>query len=185
MKDTISKKQNSARYKPFTIWLEARMGETKSERILPYLLDNVSALNKKLSKADNNIKNAELSIKGNDNDPQIVGKYNSASYEYFRSSFFEYLNDCNHGRSICDNKEESGLVVQTTITLFNQNSSSVYYTIIFFHSSYAILVNRTVAKKDNIDMFMKLYDTIMSQMPIKETYELNVRMPFRGFKGIT
>ena len=173
MKDTVSKKQNSARYKPFTIWREARIGETKSERILPYLLDNVSALNKKLSKADNNIKNAELSIKGNDNDSQIVGKYNSASYEYFRSSFFEYLNDCNHGRSICDNKEESGLVVQTTITLFNQNSSSVYYTINFYHTTNAILVNRTGAKKDNIDMFMKLYDTIMSQMPIKETYELN------------
>ena len=80
MKDTVSKKQNTARYKPFTIWREARIGETKSEGILPYLLDNMSALNTKLSKADSNIKNAELSIKGNDNDSQIVGKYNSASY---------------------------------------------------------------------------------------------------------
>ena len=174
MKDSIKKQQNSVRYSPFTFWREARMVENgQTERTLSYVLDRISCLNKKQQNADRNI-SGELCVKGTDKDPQIVGKFNSAVYEYLRTCFTQYLKECDHGKSICENKEGSGLTVQTTITLFDKDDDRcVFFTINFYHTTNTILVNHTSGKKKHIDLFMTLYDNIMKELPIQRTIDLN------------
>ena len=166
------------RFTPFTSWREAKNQEgqrTTSENILPYMLDKTKALNKKISKANNQLHfRGELTIKGSAHDPQIVGQYSSATYEYLRASFLAYIEHCGSGIDICENKEASGLIVHTKVTLYNKEiSEEVYYTINLYHTTNTILVNHTSAKKFNIDMFLKVYDDIMSDIPEQKTNDLN------------
>ena len=123
------------RFTPFTSWREAKNQEgqrTTSENILPYMLDKTKALNKKISKANNQLHfRGELTIKGSAHGPQIVGQYSSATYEYLRASFLAYIEHCGSGIDIsCENREASGLIVHTKVTLYNKEiSEEVYYTI--------------------------------------------------------
>ena len=165
------------RFTPFTTWRESRAQDgliAPEENLLPYAMDKVKTLNKKMARASNNIQlKGELTVKGNANDPQFVGHYSSASYEYLRASFHAHIENCGNGVDICNNKDEFGLVVHTKITMYNEDKTDIYYTINFYHTTNTILVNRTGAKKSNIDMFMKFYQDIMSDIPQQQTNELN------------
>lgn len=173
----LSKIKLQNRFSPITTWRDSRAQaglRESGDNILPYAMDKAKSLNKKMARANSQLHlKGELSVKGNANDPQIVGHYSSASYEYLRSSFHSYIENSGYGVDICDNKDESGLVVHTKITVHNEENTDVYYTINFYHTTNTILVNHTGAKKRNIDMFMEVHQEIMSEIPVQKTNELN------------
>lgn len=135
---------------------------------LPYILEKAKALQKKIDSSQQSTPST-ITVKGNENNPQLVIICSAATYEWIKSEFQKCLKCYNVTTTIQEDKVGS----QVTVTNKTSRNNKKGYTINFFNSTSKILVNGGSAE---VNLFMKQYEDMVNNMPRNEIDSLDAKI---------
>jgi len=136
-------------------------------RTLPFTLDKIKAINKKLAKT--HLQKTEVSVRGKANNRQIVVKCDTANYELIKTGLAIHLKQSGFTTKESYNKDLTGLVVSFTSFVESKDNSTVKYTVNFYNTTNTLLVNGL----SDCDHFLSHFEATVDQIPKELSHNIN------------
>lgn len=140
--------------------------KTENRREMPYILDHIRALQKKL---DSTTQDNHVTLKGKEDNIQIVIVCNTATYELVKSVFQSSLREQNLYTSLKTNRDQSKAVVTVIVNVKTKKKGKSLYTANFYNTTSTILVN---GLKDP-NLFLNHYSEMIDKIPATTIKMLN------------